>query len=166
MLPDEIVLSYCVPRNTFFDKKSKELGTDRVKGKYKLLFKIIKEIDIFTFFILTSSKDSGVRDRVFKISLSDWADRDRNHLENEFSYVDIQKFEVLSKVDVLSRMRGGNNNFSYAGKLNSFRFNEFKLSVQGYLDMTTVKTDINKRELLRSIVNGEITQPFMKKYDI
>jgi hypothetical protein len=168
-LPDNILLFYYVPRAAFLDNKSKEKNTGIVKRKYKLLFKHHKILDIYGFFVLTTTEDSGVKERTICIKQHDWEERIKGYLEyigTDCSYIDVQRYEVLNKTDVVVKATDSGVGFTYAGKLLQLKFTELMDLVGRYTTSSTQKTDFAIRDMLRAIVTDQKAIDFVGKFKI
>ena len=126
-LPDHILIQSIQARNAHCDLKSIESTTQRIRKKYKLAGNMINIVPvIYPFFILTTMKESCQPCLTICIEQAAWEERDPEHLTSECSYVDIKKAESLTREEVLSKMRDGENGFHCVAKLNQAKFNELR----------------------------------------
>lgn len=166
-MPEAVTLMYYHPRNTFADKTSEEERTGVIKKKYKLLFKQHKELGLYVFFVLTSSPSACVKERMFSINKTDWEERLGNSLDADCSYTDIQSHSVVhDKSEVLEKASNPKIGFSYVAKLYQSKFNELSTAIENYLSATTAKTDIEKRDFLKSIVLEDKATDFINKFKV
>lgn len=166
-MPEAVALMYYLPRNTFADKSSEEERTGITKKKYKLLFKQHKELGLYVFFVLNSSPSACVKERMFSIEKTDWEERLADSLDADCSYTDVQSHSVVhNKIEVLEKANNPKIGFSYVAKLHQSKFNELFTAVENYLSATTVKTDLEKRELLKSIVIDDKATDFINKFKV
>ncbi len=151
-IPKEFVLSFFLPRNAFMDWQSKEDSTQKVKGKYKLLFKRHKVLGVYLFFTLTSDHSSCVQERRVDILYNDWESRIGSHLDAKCSYLDVQKCNVLTESEVLEKAKRPSIGMELVGKVTQLKFSEIKLVLENYLLSGTKKTDFKVRDTLKQIV--------------
>ncbi len=164
-MPKEVVLLHYVPRNTFLDHKSEESGTDRVKAKYKLLFKKHKAMCVYVFFVLTTTKDACAKERRFEIYPKDWEHREGDHLHADCSYIDVQKHIVMTEDEVETKAKQGDG-FSFVGKIAQSKFSDLRTLVDSYLARASQNTDYVVRDYLKIIMADPISTAFVKKFNI
>ena len=103
-LPANILLSKITPKHLYLDKKSKEFSTNVTKRKYKLAGNQI--LDQYFFNILTRNSSACKTQFTLCIEPKDWQNKvSGSYLGNQNSYCDLTKFELLSKSDLISKMR-------------------------------------------------------------
>jgi hypothetical protein len=122
-LPPKLLLSVIIPRNAYLDKKSKEQSTGETNPKYKLAGNAI--LDHFFFNILTKRKSACIGRLTLCIENQDWEDKAKGSLLGRVqSYCDLTKYELLSKNDLIQKMKDRLNGFPYAAKLSKTKCGE------------------------------------------
>ena len=115
-LPTDILLSKIVPKHLYLDKKSKESSTNIIKGKYKLAGNQI--LDQYFFNILTRKALACKTHFTICIERKDWENRvSKSYPSSENSYCDITKYELISKIDLIRKIKDKNNGFPFIAKL-------------------------------------------------
>jgi hypothetical protein len=116
-LPDKILLQKILKKHLYYDKKSKDPYLDRIKSKYKLAGNCL--LDNYFFHVLTTGKDRCKRSCTISLYLSDW-----ENVVSEFEfqlrnvcYCDLTKYEIVSRVGLLKKIKAINNGFPCVGKL-------------------------------------------------
>lgn len=124
-LPANILLSKITPKHLYLDKKSKEFSTNVTKRKYKLAGNQI--LDQYFFNILTRNSSACKTQFTLCIEPKDWQNKvSGSYLGNQNSYCDLTKFELLSKSDLISKMRDRDNGFPFVAKLCQQKCKEFE----------------------------------------
>lgn len=120
---DEVYLSKVSTRGLYFDKKSKEEYTGKVKKKYKLAGiqdDILSELQIFRFFVGTSKESSCQKALTLKVEPEDWEDVHDSHsstVGSKCGYFDVRKVDILNREELLTKIKDPSNGFGYVAKL-------------------------------------------------
>lgn len=125
-ITDRHLLNKVRQRRSFFDKKALERNTGVTKKKYKLAgYPLPREMGLFPFFITTTNESSCKKLFTVTVETSDWEYR-KGPYHDCRSFVDIQKFETLSRSEVLTKMRDESNRFQKVGVLKKKKFDEIQ----------------------------------------
>lgn len=147
-LPDGLLLSKIIKRSTFYDRKSFDKLTSKTKPKYKLASNPI--LEKFFFHVLTTTLKSCKKRLTVKIKKEDWEDKIKgSYLQEDISYCDVTKYDLLEKSDLLEKMRDRKNGFIYVAKLCSAKYGKLQ-KLQGKMKY---HYDISK-ETIRIVAAG------------
>lgn len=116
-LPDKILLQKILKKHLYCDKKSKDPHIDRIKPKYKLAGNFL--LDDYFFHVLTTGKGACKRSCTISLYFSDWeniASEFESKLK-EVCYCDLTKYEIVSRIGLIGKIRDRNNGFPYVGRL-------------------------------------------------
>ena len=139
-------------QNTYYDKKSLEKFTLKVKRKYKVCADI-PPIDVFSFYVLTTRKSSCPRSSLVVIKKSDWEKRNRRHL-NFTSYISPTHIESLTHEEVIIKIQDRNNGFKFVAKLPDKKYKELKEKGYHYKNkLTPRQSDLFKLALSEESIN-------------
>lgn len=126
-LPDQILLTKIIPKHLYFDKKSKELATNRIKPKYKLAGNSLPDLGAYFFYVLTKISSSCKTNFKLIIKQTDWENKIIGpYLTEPVSYCDLSKYELLDRTILISKMKDKENGFPYIAKLCEAKFQELK----------------------------------------
>lgn len=114
-LPEKILLSKIKKTNLYFDKKSLEKPTNKIKPKYKLARN--KLLEIYPFNILTKNKSACKKKLTLTIENVDWEYKIEGYLKEKYSYCDVTKCDILDEAELIAKIRDKNNTFPYVAKL-------------------------------------------------
>jgi hypothetical protein len=124
-VPDAILLATIQSKNLYLDKKSKEITTSRVKGKYKLAGNILSELEQYFFNILTKNFSSCKSRLTIKIEEKHWEEKaEGDYLSEEVGYCDVTKYELIGKDDLVKKMR--QYSFPYVARLCESKYRELQ----------------------------------------
>ncbi|MEK7569402.1 MAG: hypothetical protein AAB500_00710 [Patescibacteria group bacterium] len=169
-MPDGILLKNINLRNAFLDRKSIEANTGKIKAKYKLLtFKdlILRDLGVFVFHILTTGKDSYIKEKTMDIFLADWEYRDGTHLNSECSKLCSQKVDIINKEVLLEKIRDTNNRFPHTGTLSQIKFNEILKFIREDFEKTDLKTDFDVKEIINSMFDKkQVAKNILDKFGL
>lgn len=161
-LPEKLLLAKIETQNAYFDKKSKEESTNMIKRKYKLTGNIFPAFNIYTFFVLTSNKDSCQRFLTIEIYCQDWEDREAKHLTASVSYIDIKRVEVMGKIDLLNKKRDIENGFLYVGRLSNEKYKKLQ-ELRSKVPKTVPKHTKDFIDLALIETEGDTVDTILKK---
>lgn len=122
-LPGRLRIHSIDIQKIYFDKKSEEQGTGIIKEKYKIAGNKLPTLNICTFFMMTSNRESCKSQFTVTFTPQHCEILEAGHLRNE-SYVDITKTDVLSEDNVISKMDDLQNEFKYVARLCDSKFSE------------------------------------------
>jgi hypothetical protein len=124
-LPANILLLKIISRSLFLDKKSQESLTGVIKRKYKLAGNAI--LENYFFNILTRTYSACKADFTVCIEPNDWENKT---LEPKFwgqnTYCDLTKCEILTKAQLVTKMKDKNNGFPFIAKLGERKFQQLQ----------------------------------------
>jgi len=126
LLPDDIILKKIVNQNVFYDRASLEKSTKKIKKKYKLAGNILKPLEVYTFFVITKNESACNRSTTIEVEQQHWENKKQYHLNESKSYIDLQKVETLSGVELCQKTRDKINGFLIAARLCDDKYNELK----------------------------------------
>lgn len=126
VVSDAILLRKIEIKNVFFDKKSQEKSTGKIKSKYKLSGNYLKPLDIYTFFVITSCKETCNKHSTIEVKQKHWVDKRVGYLDRDKSYIDIRKIEPLTKKEIIFKIKDNKNRFKWVARLCDEKFNELK----------------------------------------
>lgn len=157
--------------NAYCDKNSEEVSTGVNKRKYKLAFNVIRDIQIYPFFVLNSKKNFSGR-YAFKIKHKDWAKKSwgtygKPCLSRQASYIDVRKMEILPQEELYKKMKSYFE-FFWVGKLKKIKREELKNFCNRVKQTTDVRPE-DKGLLLRELTGddgGYNVDDLLDKYKI
>jgi hypothetical protein len=114
---------YIKIQNTHYDNKSEDPNTGDINPKYKVCANILKNLDVYAFFVSTSQKASCPSNLVVSVETDDWIDRTKGHLEKS-SYLSATHIDVLADHDITEKRNDPQNGFFFVGKLPDCKYNE------------------------------------------
>ena len=165
-MPDSVLLMHLNLRSAFLDRKSQEDGTLVVKPKYKLFtFKkeALGELDILTFHVLTSQKQTYIQEKTIDIIETDWEHREGTHLDGSGKLCS-QAVSFMNKETVLLKMRDRDNKFSHVATLGHVKFNEVLTFIQDNLQAVDRRTNFDVKDVIESIINDtQIPESLLQK---
>lgn len=126
ILPDVLLLRMIEIQKVFFDKNSYEQNTGRVRNKYKLSGQCLKPLDIYTFFCITTNEEACSRHSTIEVEQRHWENKASGFLDRDKSYIDAKKVELLTKSEVVGKIRDVQNGFKCVARLCDEKFNELK----------------------------------------
>jgi len=171
-MPDNVLMMHINLRCAFLDMKSEEKDSVpiRIKPKYKLLTQkdtVLSDIGIFVFHILTTTKDSYIKEKTIDILMPDWEYREGTHLNAECSKLCSQEVDILNQEKILAKIRDKNNKFSHKGTLSQIKFNEIINFIKENFETTDIKTDFDVKDIITSIFNQEkIAEKVLQKFNL
>ncbi len=114
------------PRNIHKDEKSLENITGKTKRKFKLAGNPLIALGQFIFFILASNPGAYHKSLTVRIEKEEWEERNPKYLNSleETSHIDITRFEILTKEELISKIFDKYNGFKYIAKLPVNKFIE------------------------------------------
>lgn len=125
-LPDHYLIQLIQKQYTYFDKKSLEKFTLKIKEKYKIAGHFFDELEIYTFFPVTKNKEAcGWQFRVC-IKKDEWENRLPGHLHLDCSYVSVKNVDVLSKNEILVKIKDPQNGLEKVARLSDSKFSELR----------------------------------------
>ena len=132
-LPNELHLSKISHRCLYCDKKSVEPGTGVIKKKYKLASVpgdiVTHQLNVYRFFIGTSQKEACQKDLTLVVMPEHWEHIDilyESVLANTTGYYDLRRVEVMSKDELLLKLKEKPISFQYAAKLRTEHFDQLR----------------------------------------
>jgi len=128
-IPDALILSRIKKRNLYADEGSKELSTQTTKRKYKLAGNVI--LDNYFFHVLTTNLDSCKKKLTISIRKEQWDEIiagpiDNPYLQEDVSYCDLTKYELLELHKLIQKIKDERNKFSYVARLCLIKCNELQ----------------------------------------
>ncbi len=164
---DDVIFQSIETQGVYRDEKSLEVFTKIVKPKYKLAGNIIDlpPLLFYPFFILTTQKTACRSLLTVQIRKSDWENRDPRHLNEEYSYVDINKVEPLSKEAIIQKRRDSQNGFIFVGKLPDAKFEELR-SKRKNLSKTQPIPEKHSALIECALADAEISQKVLEKLSL
>jgi hypothetical protein len=157
-LPDSILLSKIKKASAYYDKKSIEEFTNRVRYKYKLAGNSL--LNTFYFFVLFTEKSACNRRLLICLAKSDWEYKKEGYLDNEFSYTDLNKCEALDEQDILGKMRDLENGFEYVAKLKRTKFEQFRKIYARSIRNPYIR--LRDVETITNALNESLEEPLIK----
>lgn len=164
---DDVIIQSIETRSAYRDEKSLEAYTKIVKPKYKLAGNIIdlSPLMFYPFFILTTERTACRSLLTVQIRKSDWENKDPLHLNEEYSYVDINKVEPLSKEAIAQKRRDPKNRFLFVGKLSDTKFKELR-SKRENLSKTRPIPERHSALIECALADAEIPQKVLEKLSL
>ncbi len=160
ILPDAMYLAKIRSKCIYFDEASKEKFTSKVKGKYKLcgLIKedlITEAIGLYRFFVGTSQKQACVGRCTIEITKNDYEDVDMNgryssSLLNGVGYYDINKLDVLTKDELLIKLKSCS--FPYVAEVSYKKFGELIDITFGLRGHHELRQSKNARHIVEALI--------------
>lgn len=149
LIPDSILLSSIKPQHAHCDTKSEEKFTKRIKKKYKLAGE--QNIPyVYIFFTIDSDDTSCHKPLTIEVVKTDWENKTQNHLENDRSYIDVcNNLDILSKDDILSKKRDGNNGLLCVAKLSDVKYQQM-LGLKERVGKTTKYVSPETQEIIKT----------------
>ena len=145
---DSDYLNVIQEQYTYFDKKSKEQATGRVKPKYKVCGKSI--LGISPFFITTSNKESCPKRFSVSIKERDWENRLDGFLDGT-SFLSPSHIEALNDDEILSKQKDRDNGFRCVARLPTDKYNDLLSLCTNYHPVSTH----HKKSILALILSDE-----------
>jgi len=166
-LNDDILLRKIKKAHTYFDKRSKEKATGLINEKYKLSGNVL--LEIYTFFVLTTDKDACKRLLTLCIHQEDWEQKNPNYLNDEYSYCDITKYDVLNKDIILKKMRDRRNGFIFVAKLCNSKFKKLEKlynNIRKYSQYVGKRISKETREIIAPAIFEKSAKEKVKELDL
>lgn len=124
VLTDELYLARIESQNMYMDWDSFERKTAKRKPKFKLAGNSYSESEVCPFWISTSCKESCYHLTTIKVQEKEWEDREPKALLGT-SYIDMNKYEMISRDDILTKCKDCDNGFPTVARMPDTRFKEF-----------------------------------------
>lgn len=143
-------LSRIERQSAYYDRKSKESATETDKPKYKVAGCNIPALNIFPFYILTTTCDSYKKANRIEISRDEWEERNPKHLTADISYISPDHVESFSGQDIYSKISDRENGFPKVARLPDGKFRRLKILVENRKrlpHLTSSKEYLNKLAL-------------------
>jgi hypothetical protein len=154
--PNNILLNKIVPKNLYYDKKSKELVTNTIKPKYKLAGNSIPELEMYFFYVFTKRRPTGKLRFIFAVAQADWENRIPGpYLREPISYCDLKKYELLDAPTLIGKCKDKENGFPYIAKLNHPKYQELR----------KIQTRIGKYPFISHEAKSIINRGWVEKID-
>lgn len=120
-----VLASHIQAKKAYRDTRSLEKATGVLKTKFKLAGYFPRELDVFNFFVMTTSYDAC--DKFFTVTVleREWLGRDTALFSGD-SYIDAKKIEVLTDAEVLGKIQDSRNKFLYVAELPINKWKELK----------------------------------------
>jgi len=122
ILPNNILLQKIKKQHLYYDKKSKEPFTNKIKRKYKLAGNCL--LEHYFFHVLTRTKDACKKACTLTLRLKDWENRNKCFQLADIGYCDLTKFDRIERVLLLKKIKDKDNGFPYVAKLSDFKYKE------------------------------------------
>ncbi len=121
-LPNNIILQKILKQHLYYDKKSKDPYINRIKPKFKLAGNCI--LSDYFFHLPTTRKGACKQSCTIALYLSDWenvASEFESQLRNA-CYCDLTKYEIVSHVGLVEKIKDRNNGFRYVSRLCDLKY--------------------------------------------
>lgn len=102
------------------DKKSIEEASGKQKRKFKIFTS--RYLDSFIFFVFTRNKDTCNKQFRIRVVQDDYVDKKQGCLEENYSYIDASKPDILGRDKIVEKINDPQNGFKYIGRLKADRF--------------------------------------------
>ncbi|MCX6745935.1 MAG: hypothetical protein NTX00_02840 [Candidatus Parcubacteria bacterium] len=161
-----LILLKVKARNLYLDRKSIEQNTGVQKIKYKLAANVLKDLQIYPFFILRSELTCS-RYFAFQIDRGDWLQSRGDYLNKPCSYIDIRCPEIIGQNELYLKIRDKRNFFSVA-RLKDSKYNEM-VNFAERIKMTSDVRDETKGLILKELTGdtqGINIDNFLEKYKL
>jgi len=146
------------PRNIHKDEKSLENTTGKIKRKFKLTGKPLTALGQFIFFILTRNPEVYHKSLTIRVEKDEWENKNPKYQNSlgETSYIDITRFEILTKNELISKIFDKYNGFKYIAKLPANKFIE--LDNKRYSNNRSLKKLVSSEieKILKEALHDEI----------
>ena len=143
--------------NAYCDEQSEERLTGVKKRKYKLALNVIRDIQIYPFFVLNSSLNCS-RYYAFEVQCSDWVYKAKTltgypYLSKAVSYIDVKKMEMIPQDELYNKMKS-RSQFFWVGKLTTTKCDKLKEFCNRVKNTTDVQPEY-KGLMLRELTGDD-----------
>lgn len=153
---DALLLSNIKHKHAYYDKKSIESSTGIKRKKYKLAGIPKPILDNYFFLVLTKRKTACNHNCTLRIEQHHWENKSKSiYLQEPVTYCDLTKYEWLTGLDILDKMKDIDNKFDRAAKLCEDKCQELEV----------LRVNINRNDLVSEETKNIINQGLSESID-